>query len=34
MTFVIIVITYVHMRGNIVPGHTCDEYSILALKSV
>jgi hypothetical protein len=29
MTFGIPVNTYVHMCGNIVPSHTCDEYLIL-----
>jgi hypothetical protein len=33
MTFGITVITYVRMCGNIVPGQTCSEYSILASKS-
>jgi hypothetical protein len=32
LTFGIIVITYVRMCENIVPEHTCDEYSILGLK--
>jgi hypothetical protein len=29
MTLGITMNTYVHMCGNIVPAHTCDEYSIL-----
>jgi hypothetical protein len=32
VTFDITVNTYVRMCENIIPGHTCDEYSILISK--